>query len=223
MKPESKNSLKPSINEKMYGTRAVNEMRLSAIKENAGSTILDVGCGSGAYVLSLKESLDIKGTDYCAYETWGEEPGRFFVADAAEIAVEDKSFETILSFETLEHLSNPEKALKEYYRICSRNVILTVPNCDITAGLKKSNLIFGHWKDPTHVNFFTLKSICDTVVSAGFTVKKAYYINKINVWPFLFESLGVNPTVGVGAFLVKVFSRIPTRSYYLTCCVIAEK
>lgn len=205
-----------------YQQRGVNADRLKAIREFAGTKILDVGCGSGAYILSLSSELDIHGIDHQEFGSWKEAPARFHVGTADKLPFEDGAFDTLLSFECLEHLPNPAEALREYYRVARKNIIVTVPNCTITEGMKKSNLLYSHWGDPSHSQFFTLSSISKAVEQAGFRVTHASFINRINLLPFFLEWLGVK-----NAFCTKVANRLsrllPLKTHTLTCLVVGEK
>jgi ubiquinone/menaquinone biosynthesis C-methylase UbiE len=139
------------IEHHIYSGRGLNPSRLEAIIRFAGQSILDVGCGSGAYVLQLADRYDIKGIDYQEFDTWKEKPNLFSISDATNLNLPDNSVDTILSFECLEHLPDPELALKEYYRVARNNVILTVPNCEITLGMRQSLMLYYHWIDRTHI------------------------------------------------------------------------
>jgi hypothetical protein len=97
--------------------------------------------------------------------------------------------DTILSFETLEHLPQPERALREYFRVCRRKLILTVPNCHLTEGMRRSGIIYNHWIDRTHVNFWDLGTISDLVSKCGFTVVHQQHINRMNMGHVLMEAL----------------------------------
>jgi len=204
-----------------YSVRGINPERLDAIIESAGYSILDVCCGSGAYVIKLAKDYDIRGVDIHRYEPWAAMPNLFSISDAAELDFQDNSVDTILSFETLEHLQNPDKALREYYRVCRKNIILTVPNCDLTPALHQSQLIYYHWNDRTHVHFFNMASITAKVESVGFKIIKTYYINQISLFPLIMEAFDMSGIVG--RVIGKILGKRQQRSYYLTCLVVAEK
>lgn len=204
-----------------YQKRGVNNDRLRAVLADAGQTILDVGCGSGAYVHKLNGQYDIRGVDYQSFESWEDTPDLFEVSDAAKLRFDDHSFDTILSFETLEHLPDPAAALKEYYRVCRRNVILTVPNCAITDGMRKSNMLYSHWVDRTHINFFDMQSISALVADAGFKVVKQQYINQISILPLMAEAFGLNATAQKWAS--KFLKRTQKQQYFITCLIVGEK
>lgn len=204
-----------------YIARGINKERFEAILKFAGNSILDVGCGNGAYVLNLAEKYQITGVDYQKFPSWDEKPQLFSISDAAELNLENNSVDTILSFETLEHLQNPEKALREYYRVCRKNIILTVPNCQITPGMENSKIIYYHWIDKTHVNFFNMEQIKSMVNDVGFNVTNSYYINQINLHAFITEAF--DNSGFIRRRIHKAFMKSQRHQYYLTTLIVAEK
>jgi ubiquinone/menaquinone biosynthesis C-methylase UbiE len=204
-----------------YKKRGINAERMASVRQYAGHSILDVGCGSGAYVLDLANQYQILGVDYQAFSNWSEKPDLFNVSDATQLNFDDHSIDTILSFELLEHLPEPKKALDEFYRVCRENIIITVPNCEITPGMKRSKLLYYHWIDRTHVNFFTMDGIQELIETAGFEVKKADYINQLRLDDLVEELF--QPSSRWGKFLLKSLLKQQRRSYHLTCLIVASK
>jgi ubiquinone/menaquinone biosynthesis C-methylase UbiE len=204
-----------------YQARSINRERMGAVVKFAGESILDVGCGSGVYVLELAERYQIRGVDYQPFPTWKERPDCFSVSDASQLDFDDNSVDTVISFETLEHLLQPQQALAEFYRVCKKNLILTVPNCEITSGMKRSKLIYNHWIDPTHVNFFTMDSLKQMVEEVGFNVEHSGYINHLRLKPFLEEVF--EPPTWWSRRLLKLLLKQPLRNYHLTCLIVAAK
>lgn len=204
-----------------YAVRGLNPERLAAILQHAGEEVLDVGCGNGAYVLHLADRFRIKGMDYKPFDTWSARAELFSVSDAQALALADNSVDTILSFETLEHLPDPARALSEYFRVCRKNIVLTVPNCDLTPGMRGSGLIFNHWIDRTHVNFWDVEAICALVEKSGFRVGFKGHINRLDLAPFFAESMsrGPRPSRLIG----KLLRKLQRRQYFMTCMVIADK
>lgn len=212
------------LKNKTYLQRNINLQRFQAILENAGQSILDVGCGNGAYVLKINKELPkykIHGLDYQWFQTWEERPEIFTIGDAKDLPYPDNSYDTITLFEVLEHLSEPEKALTEYFRVARKNIILTVPNCEYSDGMKKSLLTFYHYTDNTHVNFFTLKSVSDIITKAGFRVSKAFYINTLPLWPLLEEAFAFE---GIAGRIIKKYLLMKSkRQYHITSLIVATK
>ncbi len=100
-----------------------------------GEYILDVGCGSGTIVKRLlkkgKKTIGIdigkKFVDFCKSKY---KSAVFCEADAQFLPFSNKCFDTIVCSEVIEHLENPEKALKEFNRVLRPRgkLILTTPN-----------------------------------------------------------------------------------------------
>lgn len=204
-----------------YGARELNPYRLDAIVQHAGRSVLDVGCGNGAYVLRLAGRYDIKGIDRREFAAWAQAPELFGISDATTLTMPDDSVDTLLSFETLEHLTDPANALGEYYRVARKNLIVTVPNCKLTPGFAASNLLYSHWSDRTHVNFFDMVSIARLVEGAGFRIAASRYINRINLGAAVAEALGLSGRPArIGGRLFRAFQR---RQYFMTCLIVGEK
>lgn len=204
-----------------YELRGINPNRLLAVQQHAGQEIVDVGCGSGAYVLHFANERRIHGVDHVAYPTWEQRPELFSVSPADNLPFRDASTDTILAFEVLEHLPDPGRALREYYRVARKNVIVTVPNCTITEGLRRSNLLYSHWSDRTHVHFFDLDSVSQLVSSSGFAITEKKLINRISLVPLLAEAFGTK-------FLLRgrirrALEMLMSRQYFITCLVIGQK
>lgn len=208
-----------------YSIRGTNPYRLDSLLMFAGNKILDYGCGSGAYIKSLYKNKDIYGVDVNKFNEWSFEPNRFKKIKPNQTGYENNSFDTVSCFEVLEHCKDPEKTLSEIHRICRNNLILTVPDCDISEGFKQSNLLYSHWSDPTHVNFFNKESLTTLLLNNGFKVDLIKSINPINLMPAVLEYLNIgsgkkNIITKILNFLINKFKK---RKYYITILVVAIK
>lgn len=106
---------------------------LQEIKNKKVINILDIGCGEGQsdkYFLKNMPKIKITGIDFdsqaisearinCPQMTAKKD-------DIYNLSFKDKSFDLAISLEVLEHLSNPQKALKEIKRV-SNKFIISVP------------------------------------------------------------------------------------------------
>jgi SAM-dependent methyltransferase len=212
---------KPILTEPDYAVRGVNRARLSAIREHAGKSVLDVGCGNGGYVLALSGDRDIRGVDYRPFDAWNEKPALFSVADAQQLDLPANSVDTVVSFETLEHLPDPVAALRRYFLVCRSNVIVTVPNCALTTGMRSSGLIYNHWVDRTHVNFWDIDTACRLIESVGFKVTLRTHINPVSPSAMTAEAMGLSGwSARVAARLLRALER---RRYWMTCLIVADK
>ena len=98
------------------------------------SSILDVGCGKGFMLfdmLQLIPGVKVAGVDISAYavENALEEVGNHIqVADARELPFEDKSFDFVISINTIHNLERSDLiiALKEIERVAKKGSFITV-------------------------------------------------------------------------------------------------
>lgn len=94
-----------------------------------GKDVLDVGCGDGGFVtaLALKyPSAVVKGCDVSADNIemaelrgrkFGLEDGTFFLNGTSGLPFPDKSFDVVVMFDVLEHVTNPEVIIEEISRV----------------------------------------------------------------------------------------------------------
>lgn len=109
----------------------------------AGSRILDAGAGELKYK-SFCAHLNYVAQDFAQYDGKGDSSGLQMgswdqtkldiVSDITAIPEPDESFEAILCIEVIEHVPDPLKAIKEFYRLLKPNghLIITAPFCSLT-------------------------------------------------------------------------------------------
>jgi len=145
------------------------------------NSLLDIGCGEGYITneLAALKKCRITGIDL------GEEPLKkarnqyknieFIKCSACELPFKDSSFDLISALEILEHLDNPEKALKEIKRVAKKWVIISVPNEPLWRILNVITLRYlrGLGNTPGHVNHWTPKEFTNLI-------KKYFRILKIS-------------------------------------------
>ncbi len=147
------------------------KVKLDVIKKFAGTKILDIGCSKGDYVIYLNNhGYDSYGCDITKDELWKRSPDKFKIGNIYKLPYRDKSFDTLVAFEIFEHLENPPSALKELSRVASKNIIISVPNCEIPPAFFYSGLSFYHNIDKTHINRFTEKDIKELLENNGYKV-----------------------------------------------------
>jgi len=143
-----------------------SEETLSYITANCGQEILDIGCGIGAYIKKLREI----GYNCTGIENSEENVKKCLRAklevkqmNAENLRFKDKSFDTVLMIEVLEHLSNPIQALKEAFRVAKKNILISVPNIGIIPEMSKYQVIPWHMLEASHLNFFTPQILKNTL------------------------------------------------------------
>ena len=202
----------------------VNLYRLRAVLQHAGNSILDVGCSTGAYVAYLNENgYNAYGLDLLADAAWirGRER-RYVKGSARDLPFPSEIFNTVTAFELLEHVPEPDTVLAEFHRVCRQNAIFTVPDCETPEDILRAGMIYAHWRDRTHCNFFTQKSLRNVLEQTGFEVASITRINPILPDFLILRSLHV--PFSLAYFTSRVLRRIPfKRQYFMTLLAIANK
>jgi len=107
-----------------------------------GSKILDAGAGECQYK-RFCQHLKYTSQDFSQYDGKGNSEGLQMenwdnlkldiISDITSIPITDNSFDAIMCVEVFEHIPEPAKAVKEFYRILKPGgkLILTVPFCSL--------------------------------------------------------------------------------------------
>ena len=90
--------------------------------------VLDFGCGTGPYRTLLTGATTYIGLEYDSPENRAYKKANIFY-DGQTIPLETASIDGVLSTQTLEHVSNPERIVTEWARVLrpSGLLLLTVP------------------------------------------------------------------------------------------------
>jgi ubiquinone/menaquinone biosynthesis C-methylase UbiE len=196
--------------------------RWRAVQTYKRGTVLDVGCSNGVYVRRLREEGTISyGIDLLRGSDWQELPDVFLLADARHLPLADQSFDTIISFETLEHVPGPNAVLKEFRRVCRHNIIISVPNCETPPELRSAGFTFHHWIDRTHINFFTLDTIRQTVEQCGFRVTYSAWINAVFPAMLLLTAFGV--PYRIAHVIGRLVNKVTPKRYAMGLLVVADR
>jgi len=173
-------------------------------------TMLDFGCGQGAYTSYLNSNgYKIIGTDILKYNEW--DGNEFFEhVDVLPLPFKDNQFDIVFCFEVLEHCKNYISILKELRRVCKRDFIMSVPNCDLSISLRGANLVPAHWTDQTHCNFFKKESIKDVLEQNNFMINSIEDCLEISVSEYFWKTLRVPKLLQkIGAKLTRDFNLSP--------------
>lgn len=105
----------------------------SALEMIGGGSVLDLGCGDGTLLDSLKlrgnnvEGLDISQEAAKKCEAKGHKAELFDFSDG-NLPYADNSFDYVVMLDVLEHLYDPDTLLAEAKRVSRQFVVLSVPN-----------------------------------------------------------------------------------------------
>lgn len=124
--------------------------------KHAGQSVLDLGCGYGAYSLALAANgRQCVGADInMEYVRRAHSSGLPAVAVDTTLPFADKAFDTVLLLEVIEHVPAIESILKEAFRVARKNVLITVPNAEDLELLKGNDVTYSHMLSSDHVHFF---------------------------------------------------------------------
>jgi methionine biosynthesis protein MetW len=119
------------------------DMELIAELVPVGSRVLDLGCGNGEFLAHLRDhrqcsgyGIEINDANVLACTQRGVNVIQLNLEEGLAL-FEDQSFDVVLQLDTLQHLRNTEKMLRETARV-GRIGIVSFPN-------------FAHWPNRLHV------------------------------------------------------------------------
>jgi ubiquinone/menaquinone biosynthesis C-methylase UbiE len=151
-------------------------------------TVLDIGCGDGAGLSTVKPSADYTGLDISPtqvtymkqhFRSWkNKRSGTVSIIehDAVPLPCPSKSFDLILACDVLEHVLEPEKLLSEIQRVLTPRgyLFVSIPNEPIWEILRTLMFRFPA-RSPDHLSY-----IQESDITAVFPkVKKKQYIPNI--------------------------------------------
>lgn len=192
---------------------------LTALKEIPQGKVLEVGCGGGAFLRAIKRhrpELKAEGCDISkkVLKIARKMAGgvRYKQANVYDLPFAKESCQAVVSFDVLEHLYDPKKALKEINRVLHKKGIF---HFFVPLEGNKSSLfqilpkkIYKIKKEYTgHQQTFVEKKLRNILTQSGFRVEKIhyscfYFYQLIDLLYFLFLRLkGRNATVSVEGYL----------------------
>ncbi len=173
----------------------------------AGSRVLDLGCGSGELLAWLKANKGCSG--------YGVEIADANVAECVRRGVdviqlnleeglalfEDKSFDVVLQLDTLQHLRNTEKMLRETARV-GRAGIVSFPNfahwpnrLRVAGGrMPVTKALPYQWYDTPNIRVGTFADFEVLARKTGLAVTDAFGLQAgrvVRTWPNLLASVAV--------------------------------
>jgi SAM-dependent methyltransferase len=124
--------------------------------------LIDVGCGLGFYGRGLlADGYDWIGAEVdaadCAELVRLGVPHR--QVDGRTLPFADGKFDAALCIEVLEHIDEPHGFLREVKRVSPRQLLVSVPNCELLGYLHDHLATPWHMLEPDHKSFFTRWSL----------------------------------------------------------------
>ena len=144
-----------------------------------GARLLEIGSGMGHLVGQLEDTFQTFGMDL---NHWAVKQSRSVVnktnlqtASAQEIPYQDGAFNVVIIKHIVEHLPDPEKAIREIGRVTEPGgvLILATPNLDSLLKPWKGNAWIGY-QDPTHISLKRPAEWLGLIRNAGFHPLKVF-------------------------------------------------
>lgn len=135
----------------------VNADIIDLCRSRSGPRLLDYGCAAGAYCVALRKlGFTCVGVDSNKeYVARALKKGVVAFAVTDVLPFKDRSFDTVLLVEVLEHVEDPGRLLAEARRVARNNVLITVPDAGRFEELKRLGLTYEHMLERDHVRLFT--------------------------------------------------------------------
>jgi SAM-dependent methyltransferase len=127
-----------AVVDKLSQRRATREGSFLLPHVRPGQSLLDVGCGPGSITLDFARLLSpglVTGIDLDAGQVAAAEAeaqrsavrnARFVAADVGALPFADGSFDVVFCHTVFMHLSNPEAAMRELFRVCKPGGLIGV-------------------------------------------------------------------------------------------------
>jgi len=148
---------------------------------DAGSSVLDIGCGDGSTLQYLKEKKNIAGygldISQEAVEMAKQKGIKAAVADITRLEFNiEKKFDYIILSEVIEHVPNSEEVLQKTKGKFNKLLIVSIPNTGHY--LHRLRLLFGRfpvqwvYHPGEHLRFWTVKDFKQWSKELGFEIVK---------------------------------------------------
>lgn len=158
-----------------------NTRLLSLVSETKAESILDAGCGEGFTLSLLKQSKlgkKLVGIDFedDAIKLAHKINPKLDISKASiyELPYKDNNFDLVICSEVMEHLTDPEIAIKEIIRVSKKYVLISVPNEPffMMANFLRGKYLSRWGNHPEHINHWTASAIKSFAESEGLNVIK---------------------------------------------------
>jgi 2-polyprenyl-3-methyl-5-hydroxy-6-metoxy-1,4-benzoquinol methylase len=140
------------------------------IEQAAPESILDVGCGEGVLTLRWAELLaprPVTGLDLPDPELEAEWSARrrdnleFRAGHAEELPFADGEYDLVAAIETLEHVGDPERVLREMARVARKHLLVSVPREPLWRALNMARGAYVRQlgNTPGHLNHWSKRGV----------------------------------------------------------------
>ena len=130
----------------------------------AGASVVDVGCGAGAYgprlIAAGHDWLGLEINPHCCEILRRRQmPFREVDRESRRLPGRDREWECAICIEVLEHIEDPRLFVQEIARVIRGRALFSVPNLEILPYLHGWGVVPWHLLEADHKNFFTRTSL----------------------------------------------------------------
>jgi SAM-dependent methyltransferase len=130
----------------------------------ASASVVDVGCGAGAYGPVLMATghdwLGLESNAHCCGILERRQlPFRQVDLESGKLPCLEGEWECAICIEVVEHVKDPEAFVREIARITRGRVLFSVPNMELLPYLYDWRVVPWHLLEADHKNFFTRASL----------------------------------------------------------------
>jgi len=131
---------------------------------------VELGCGAGQYGAPIAQRCsELLQIDLLDRREPGARSFPFAAMDAADLATLGRRFENVVALDILEHMENEDRFLAAVASVCTRRLLLSVPNADDSQPAMLGLTHFHH-TDKTHRREYSQQSIEAALGRHGFRV-----------------------------------------------------
>jgi ubiquinone/menaquinone biosynthesis C-methylase UbiE len=166
-------------------TNPAFNMRTKWAVSKAEKVCLEIGCNKGIMTALLAKKHRVVAGDLERQilktakknSIQSRQNTDFIVFNAANLPFQDKSVETVLMIDVLEHLENPVETLKQAERVATKKIIIDLPNYNFATTLYP-NMLPEHFNEPSHkqkTNIKTLENWLNNITFLKKTIHGSYF------------------------------------------------
>jgi len=177
--------------------------RLLLVREEERIRLLDIGCSTGALIMSAQRcGIDAEGVEPAPRAAQAAQAAglRVFAGTLAEAGFPSASFQAATLLEVIEHLREPGDVLREAWRILNARGVLIVGTGNAASWTVA--LMKGGWdyfqvsRHGGHISFFTPQSLGRLAIRCGFRVERietrhVRFVESYQASPLVYRGLKV--------------------------------
>jgi len=167
---------------------------------SAGSSVLDVGCGAGAYASGLVAAghqwIGLELNPHCLQLLQERGlPFRRITPSAQAFPCGNEEFDEVICIEVLELIEDPKSFLQELSRVVRKRTLFSVPNIEVIPYFKDWEAVPWHLLEGDHKNFFTRTSLRELL---------APHFSRVEVFSYIEHPLRTRDGIALHAHLCAV-------------------